>query len=174
MKTVDMKLAELDALPYDVIVRRADGRYHLVIAELPLVADGATLAAAHDKLLRRKTALLRGLLEAGAEDSIELPRATNPARPLALFAAKTAIVCALVGLAAAFTAKTVIREAGGLSVSRLVKRNASMLASEAERFASAPPEVKAERLKKVRAVADELRPYADEVRRAWEPRGGKR
>lgn len=174
MKTLEQKLSKLDALPYDVIVRRAGGRFHLVIAELPVVADGATLASAHDELLRRKTALLRGLLEAGAEDAIELPREKNPARPLALFAAKTAIVCALAGLAAAFTAKTVIRQAGGLSVSRLVKRNATMLASEAERFASAPPEVKAERLKKIRAVADELRPYADEVRRAWEPKDAKR
>lgn len=174
MNTLEQKLAKLDALPYDVIVRRVDGRFHLVIAELPVVADGTDLVAAHVELQRRKTALLRGLLEAGAEDAIELPRASTPARPLALLAAKTALVCAIAGFAAVAAAKAVIREAGGLSVSRLVKRNASMLASEAERFTSAPPEVKSERLKKVRALADELRPYADEVRKAWEPKGAKR
>lgn len=174
MKTLEQKLAKLEALPYDVIVRSTGGRFHLLIAELPVVADGADLAAAHAELQRRKTALLRGLLEAGAEDAIELPRVASPARPLALLAAKTVVVCAVAGIAIAVTAKAIIREAGGLSVSRLVKRNASMLASEAERFASAPAEVKAERLKKVRAVADELRPYADEVRKAWEPKGSKR
>lgn len=174
MKTLEQKLAKLDALPYDVIVRSAGGRFHLLIAELPVVADGADLAAAHAELQRRKTALLRGLLEAGAEDAIELPRASTPARPFALLAAKTSLVCAIAGFAAAAAAKAVIREAGGLSVAQLVKRNAAMLASEAERFTSASPEVKAERLKKVRVVADELRPYADEVRKAWEPKGAKR
>lgn len=170
------KLAYLESLDYEVLIRRRNGRYHLVIEELPVVADGPDVASAHAELERRKTALLRGLLEAGAEDEIEPPRSYRGGelRRLALLGAKTAVVCALAGVAVAMTGRELSRQFENVSLSRLVKRNASMLAGEAEKFVSVPAETKAERLKAFRKTADELRPFVEEARKAWEPRSPKR
>lgn len=169
--TPEERFAFFDALPYEVIVRSSKGRFHLVIPELPIAASGSTIAAAYEQLQRRKTEHFHELLAAGAEDEIELPRGPwgGTARELAVFSGKTAIACALIGAALIFTAGAVSRKLSSLSVAQLVKRNASTLSIQADKFLSAPPEVKEERLKKLRALAVELRPYAAELRKAWEP-----
>lgn len=170
-QTSEERLAFFNALPYDVIVRSSNGRFHLVIPELPIAASGSTITAAYEQLLRRKTEHFDELLSAGAEDEIELPRGAwgGTPRELTAFFGKTAIACAVIGAALIFTAGAVSRKLSSLSVSQLVKRNASTLSIQADKFLASSPEVKEERLKKLRALAVELRPYAAELRKAWEP-----
>jgi hypothetical protein len=161
----------------DVVVHRRGSRYLAKIPQLGLYATGDTLANAVEALEAKKRSLLQELAEAGALNEIGVPSSgsnvqTKVLPALALFAAKGAIVVALVLAAVGYTRHALRSEidqfqAAEMGGARFWADFETSIQRAADPASDLPADKRQALLKDLRIIVDRWRPFMREADRLF-------
>jgi hypothetical protein len=167
----------------DVVIRHRGGRYLASMPQVGLYATADSLPAAIEALDAKKKSLLADLTAADALDQVDAAPVAMTAPPtralpsLALFAAKGAIVVALILIAVGYTRATIKTEIDRLQAPRLGGTMfwadmESNLAKAADPANDMPAAKKQALLAEIHILVDRWRPFVKEVGRLFSDDAG--
>ncbi|HEX4411542.1 MAG TPA: hypothetical protein VH206_22445 [Xanthobacteraceae bacterium] len=170
-------MARQDLDDLDVVIRRRGGRYLASMPQVGLYATADTLPAAVESLDLKKKSLVTELTAADAFDQVDTTpvSAAAPVRvlpSLALFAAKGAIVVALVLIAVGYTRATIKTEIDRLQAPRIGGAMfwadmENSLHKAADPAADMPAAKKETLLADLHILVDRWRPFVREIGRLF-------
>ena len=157
----------LNKLPYEVSLKKTEGKFILFIPELSCVVEDSNLLIAYEKLDLKKQEIFRDMVSLGLFDEIKRPASFNlnetAVNPLFPFMVKAIIACGvtfIIAFATIYVVHDSVRQIMPRGPLGLIRNQVAQVKHELEEMNA---DEKKELLNKIHQTILEIKPFANEL-----------
>lgn len=163
----DEKLKYFNALTYNIILKKGNKSYSLIIPEISLFVVNDNLQDATEDLFRRKEMFFKDMISSGCEDDIALPRhlarKNELLSQLKIFMCKLLIVGLIFIVSCAIGGRMIMNKVASISGMDVAKKVVENVVFQIDRILDEPKEDQEQRIKKIKAIVNKLKPIIREI-----------